>query len=148
MKSQVLFSFIFYFFIENRLLASNEHLVYVFSKGEEAQGWLATPERVWCQGGRQWPAGKQKTRRAAACGRKLDGLAGCVLLPCVGEEAGLARVTTLERASYQMVSTVNRMVLPSVYLQIKELQSGILQHLKLIFSWRSYIKVAGGIMAW
>ena len=65
--------------------------------------------------------------------KRLGGLAGCRMQPCVREEVGLAQVTALERAYNQMVSIVNRMFLPSVYLQIKELRSGILQHLKLIF---------------
>lgn len=112
----------------------------MFWKGD-IQGWLATPEWVWCL----WDI-KQKTMakwlpeaanrwqgegKAHSWGQE-EPLVGWLLQtvwPCVGK-SWPHRVTAWEGASSQIVFTVSMMVLPSVYLQVKEIPSEILQHLK------------------
>lgn len=47
----MLFLCIFWLCIEGRLFACNEHLVCMFWKSEEAEGWLEPPEGLWCQEG-------------------------------------------------------------------------------------------------
>lgn len=63
------------------------------------------------------------------CSQRPGGLA---LSDCdLDSRKEVDQVTGSEGASYQIVFIVSMMFLP--FLQVKEIQSGILQHLKLIF---------------
>lgn len=140
MKSQVLFFFYFLLIYRKQTCIQQMlglHVLEMWSTGLASYTWVAL------MAGRERETSWQAENEACSSVRE-EALWADWLQACVREAVGLAQVSTLERACYQMVSTVNRIFLPSVCLQMKELRNGILQHLKLIFSW-SHIKVAEGI---
>lgn len=119
------FLILFFKVLENRLLASDKWLFCMFWKGEEVQGWLATPEWVWCL----WDIKQMTTAKwlpkAANSWQRESKAHSCVqaeawwfgsfrLWPWFREEVD--QVTGSERACYQIVFIVSMMFLP--YLQV------------------------------
>lgn len=142
----MLFPFIFYLCIENRLLASNKHLVCMFLKGEEAQGWLATPEWVWCQG-TETVTNWQAENKACRCVQEEAWWAGWL------HTAALCQGGSWPSLSYYFGESLlsggfrcQQDVFALSLLADKGASKWDSAAPEVNFSWRSYMKVVGGII--
>lgn len=145
------FLILFFKVLENRLLASDKWLFCMFWKGEEVQGWLATPEWVWCLWDiKQMTTAKWLPKAANSWQRESKAHS------CVQEEAwwfGSQTVTLIQGGSWPSYWFRESLLSDSFHCQhdVFALLAGIGDSKwdsaapEVNFSWRSHIKVAGGI---